>query len=190
MKEKFQNKYRIESTRMPNWDYSSSGWYFVSICTYYRIEWFGEINNKEMILNHCGQTINEWGCKLPTKFENIKINEYVIMPNHFHGIITIYPVETDPRVRLKTGGDAHMGASLHTMVQWFKAMTTNEYIQNVKHNNWKPFNKHIWQSRYHDRIIRNEFELSAKVEYILNNPAKWDEDRNNPKNIIQDKRPV
>lgn len=186
MSNKFLGKYRIQSTRKPNWDYSSSGWYFVTICTYHRIEWFGEIINKEMILSQCGQTIDKWWRKLPTKFEHIEINEYIIMPNHFHGIITINPVETDPRVRLKTGRDAHMGASLHDVVGWFKTMTTNEYIQNVKNKNWKPFHKHIWQTRYHDRIIRDEFEYSAKVEYILNNPARWDEDRNNPKNIKSD----
>lgn len=160
----------------------------MTICTHNRIEWFGEIIDKEMKLNRYGKAIDEWWRKLPTKFKNIKINEYVIMPNHFHGIITINSVETDPRVRLKPGGDAHMGASLHQMIQWFKTMTTNEYIQNIKHKNWKPFSKHIWQSRYHDRIIRNEFEYSTKVEYILNNPAKWDEDRNNPKNINLENR--
>src|SRR3989339_1019244 len=199
MSDKFKDKYRIESTRKPNWDYSSSDWYFVTICTQNRICWFGGIYDKEMYLNEHGRMVDKWWQELFNKYRNIKLGDHVIMPNHLHGITTIDSVETGLRARLNPSGDAHTGASLdvnqirdahtgaslHEMVGWFKTMTTNEYIRNVKCHNWKPFTKQIWQSRYHDRMIRNEFEYSAKVEYILNNPVKWDEDQNNPKNLTK-----
>jgi len=70
--------------------------------------------------------------------------------------------------------------SLFQIMQWFKTMTTNEYIRNVKQNNWPPFNKRVWQRNYHDRIIRNENELNRIREYIINNPRKWDSDTENP----------
>ena len=80
MSKLFQNKYRIESTRKPNWDYSSSGWYFVTICTNYHICLFGDIKDTKMRLNECGQIIDKWWNKLPSKFGNIKLNEYIVMP--------------------------------------------------------------------------------------------------------------
>ena len=64
-------------------------------------------------------------------------------------------------------------------IQWFKTMTTNEYIQNVKQNNWPKFHKQLWQSRFHDRIIRTEKEYWAKRIYVENNPENWGKDINN-----------
>ena len=88
MKEKFQNKYRIESTRMPNWDYSSSGWYFVTICTYDRICWFGDVYDKEMHLNELGNIAQQCWLDIPNHFPNIKLSAFVIMPkcswNHYN----------------------------------------------------------------------------------------------------------
>ncbi len=63
-------------------------------------------------------------------------------------------------------------------------MTTNEYIRNVKRNNWEPFDQKIWQRNYYDRIIRNEKELDKIRKYIFENPLKWELDRNNPENLF------
>jgi len=65
-------------------------------------------------------------------------------------------------------------------VSWFKRMTTNEYIQNVKNNGWQPFDKKLWQRNYYEHIIRNENELNRVREYIINNPLKWSLDLENP----------
>ena len=70
-------------------------------------------------------------------------------------------------------------------IQWFKTMTTNEYIKNVKQNNWPRFSKRLWQSRFHDRIIRNEKELWVKRIYIENNPKNWEKDKENRKNNLE-----
>ncbi|MCK5466834.1 transposase [Candidatus Parcubacteria bacterium] len=70
------------------------------------------------------------------------------------------------------------------IIQWLKTMTTNEYIRNVKRNNWEPFDQKIWQRNYYDRIIRNEKELDKIRKYIFENPLKWELDRNNPENLF------
>ena len=72
--------------------------------------------------------------------------------------------------------------SLSKIMQWFKTMTTNEYIRNVKQNGWLPFHKRLWQRNYYDRIVRDEDELNSILEYILYNPLKWVLDRNHPQN--------
>ena len=105
------------------------------------------------------------------------------MPNHFHGIIQIInthtvgadlrvcPDKTDEHKKGEHGADKykekgeHTGSPLHTMIQWFKTMTTNEYIRNVKNNHWAPFNKKLWQRNYYDRMIRNEIELNINRIY-------------------------
>ncbi|SDS17575.1 hypothetical protein SAMN05216503_2217 [Polaribacter sp. KT25b] len=77
----------------------------------------------------------------------------------------------------------HIGSPLHVVVQWFKTMTTNEYIRNVKTNNWQRFNGKLWQRNYWEHIIRNEKSYQNISEYIMNNPTKWIADKLNPNNI-------
>ena len=71
----------------------------------------------------------------------------------------------------------HIGSPLHRVVQWFKTMTTNEYIRGVKTLGWKPFDGKLWQRNYWEHIIRNENEYNRIAEYIINNPQKWDDDK-------------
>ena len=181
MSDRFFDKYRIETTRKPNWDYSSSGWYFVTICTYDRICWFGDVYDKEMHLNELGNIAQQCWLDIPKHFPNIKLGEFVIMPNHVHGIITINQtpdVETCHGMSLPMFGKLPP-KSLGSIINQFKGSVKRSANQNN--------GSFQWQSNYHDRIIRNEFEYSAKVEYILNNPAKWDEDENNLTNIKNNK---
>ena len=158
------------SIRLKGYDYSQAGLYFITICTQDKLHLFGEITNDEMILNDAGITIEKWWNKLKNKFPNIELDEFIVMPNHFHGIIQInntnpIPVGADLRVCHDNTGELdvgehikgeHTGSPLHTMIQWFKTMSTNEYIRNVKNNNWTPFNKKLWQRNYYEHIIRNE----------------------------------
>lgn len=92
------------------------------------------------------------------------------MPNHFHGIVLNVDV-----VGVDNQGE-HVGSLLHRVVQWFKTMTTNEYIRNVKQNNWPSFSGSLWQRNYYEHIIRNEDELNNIREYIQNNPLNWRSD--------------
>ncbi|HBD05677.1 TPA: hypothetical protein DCZ32_04435, partial [Candidatus Uhrbacteria bacterium] len=81
---------------------------------------------------------------------------------------------------LYDGRGKHKGLPLPNIIQWFKTMTTNEYIRNVKLSNWEPFNGKLWQRSYHDHIIRDKFELERIREYIRTNPKWWNKDRNDP----------
>jgi putative transposase len=150
--------------RLKDFDYSTEAAYFVTIHANDNEELFGKIVDEKMILNDIGKMIGEWWKKLEQKYKDILLDEYIVMPNHFHGIIMIIKddyVREDPYVlqRNKVVGD-YVGAdprvrpqrniALSDILQWFKTMTTNEYIKNVKSKNWKPFNKKLWQRSYYD----------------------------------------
>jgi REP element-mobilizing transposase RayT len=139
--------------------------------------------------------------ELPNKFPNINVDIFVVMPNHFHGIIFIIDdaelsvVGDDLRVVPGLGDDdrgEHVGspqrtgsprqnAPLSQMIQWFKTMTTNEYIRGVKNLGWKPFNGKVWQRDYYEHIIRNQSAADRIASYIESNPARWEKDKDNPK---------
>ncbi len=197
-----------KSLRLTGYNYNKSGFYFITICIYNGDYIFGRVKNNKMILNEKGVMINKWWSKLSKKFINIKLDKYVIMPNHIHGIINL--VGADPGVCPPKNGEnpsrnyfihelefynksikgehnknstkgEHMGSPLQAsnvaiprIVQWFKTMTTNEYIKNVKQKNWTPFYYKLWQRSYYDHIIKTKKELFAIRKYILNNPSNWD----------------
>lgn len=158
---------------MQNYDYSQAGYYFVTICTEDKQHLFGKIIDGVMILNNAGKMIEKWYLELRSKY-NIEIQQYAIMPNHVHFIIAI--VGDDLRVVQQNSG-THAGASLQSIIQWFKTMTTNEYIKGVKSDVYPPFEKRIWQRNYFEHVIRNDSELHEIREYIVNNPAKWELDK-------------
>ena len=131
---------------------------------------------------------------MPEKFPTIEIDEFIVMPNHFHGIIVIVgaipcgrPKKDRPIVgatpcgRPENGrpnkGHPHGDApTLGDIIDWFKTMTTNEYIRNVKSNGWQPFPGRFWQRNYFEHIIRNNFEMNRIREYIYNNLSNWTDD--------------
>jgi putative transposase len=78
----------------------------------------------------------------------------------------------------------HKGSSLSAVIQWFKTMTTNEYIRNVQQNNWHPFDGKFWQRNYYEHVIRDDNEFNRIREYVAANPANWDRDEENPGRII------
>ena len=82
--------------------------------------------------------------------------------------------------RSDLGQGAHTGAPLPTIIQWFKTMTTNEYVRGVKMFGWSPFHGRIWQRNYYEQIIRNEEDLHHIRQYIHDNPANWETDEDNP----------
>jgi len=76
-----------------------------------------------------------------------------------------------------------MGAPLHKIVQWFKTMTTNEYIRGVQELGWRPFDKHMWQRSFYEHVVRRTDKMIRIRKYILNNPLRWEIDRQNPEMI-------
>ena len=174
------DRYR-RSIRLRNYDYSHSGRYFVTICTQDRECLFGGIVNGEMVLNNIGNMIEKWWNKIPERFNMAKLDVFQIMPDHIHTIIRIV-VGADPCVRPSSNprvrplsnvsGSTHGSTptTIGMMIQWFKTVSTNEYIKNVQGEKWKPFNKKLWQRNYYEHIIRNESELYKIRRYIKTNP--------------------
>ncbi len=169
--------------RLKGYNYSSDGAYFVTICARNRECLFGDVMDGEIRLNDAGHMVERWWNELGRKFPNVVTDVLVVMPNHIHGIIVI--VGADLRVRPdRTDTDnegAHIGAPLPKMVQWFKTMTTNEYIIGVKQHERTPFHGKLWQRNYYERVIRNDVELNRVRQYICDNPLNWETDDENPK---------
>ena len=172
-------KHHRRSIRLKEYDYSQAGAYFVTMCTKGRECLFGEIGDGAMRLNDAGQMVDKWWVELTNKFPCVGKDEYVVMPNHLHGIVMI--VGADLRVRSTKG--AHTGAPLPKIVQWFKTMVTNGYIRGVKQYDWAPFPGKLWQRGYHEHIIRDEKSLNNIRRYIQTNPLMWAHDAENPNRI-------
>lgn len=180
------NKHHRRSIRLKNYDYTQPGAYFVTICTQKRLCLFGNVVDGHMVLNDGGQMVKKWWMELPNKYPTIQTDAHVVMPNHFHGVVVI--VGADLRVCPNDDGEnqkhlnqkqgAHTGAPLPTILQWFKTMTTNAYIQGVKQNGWPPFMGKLWQRNYYEHIVRNDGELNIIHTYIHNNPRNWTTDNN------------
>ena len=180
------------SIRLPNYDYSRPGAYFVTICVQGRACLFGDVEDGEMRLNDAGVMLNRWYNELMRKFDDIACDAWVCMPNHVHFIVmNTAPVGADLRVRpafntpvhrrcvMMEKGE-HVGSPLRRVVQWFKTMSTNTHIRGVKQHGWPPFSGRLWQRNYWEHIVRDEPELNRIREYIANNPARWEMDRLHP----------
>jgi len=174
-------KHHRHSMRLRGYDYAQAGAYFVTVVTKDRACLFGEVVNGEMRLNDGGRMIEQWWFELNRKFSTVETDEFVVMPNHFHGIVVIAGVTVGADLRVGPNSEgAHAGAPLPTIIQWFKTMTTNEYMRGVKTRSWTPFAGRLWQRNYYEHIVRCENELTRIREYIANNPLQWEMDRENP----------
>ena len=164
-----------QSLRLKGHDYGSEGLYFITICTYDRNHYFGEIKNGEMILNAAGKIAVEcWG-NIPNHFPHTKLYEYVIMPNHVHGIIEITEnarlAGMDGDVRSKNFSTLQSPSkTIGSIVRGFKIGVTKWMRQNTEIKN-------VWHRNYYDHIIRNDSDYYRIAEYIIKNPKKWKEDK-------------
>lgn len=202
---KFQNKYRVESHRKPNWDYSAAAHYYITICCKNQKHYLGKIENHRMILSDYGKIVErEWHESYAMRKE-LFLDEFIFMPNHLHAIIIIDPdaieigpVQTHGRASLpndhsllinhseKAHGRAPLPfvrkpKSISSFIAGFKSSTTNKIDDFIDEMELpvKKFNRNnkFWQSNYHDNIIRNEKAYQNIKTYIINNPEKWDEDK-------------
>ena len=180
---KFRGQYRIESTRRKDWDYSSDGAYFVTICTKNREHFFGEIVDGKMRYSQMGEmATKEWENTKNIR-SNVELDARVVMPNHIHGIVVIKNfdmetrhVETHCNASLRGNRFGPQSNNLASIIRGFKGVT-------AKNSHMAGFTKFAWQSRFYDHIIRSEQELNRIREYIINNPIKWGSDRNNPESL-------
>lgn len=171
--EKFNNKYRIASARLKGWDYGSNAAYFVTICTHGRVYYFGRVVEGKMRLSGIGELAQQFWGAIPDHFSFVRLGEFVIMPDHMHGIIIIdggdvtgTPVETpDSGVSTAAASRKWKPGTLGVMVNQYKRMVT---IHARKINA-----DFAWQSRFHDHVIRNDGAFQRISNYIINNPVKW-----------------
>ena len=191
-------KHRRRSIRLPEYDYSQAGAYYVTIVAWHRELLFGEVVNKEMKLNRYGEIIEwEWR-ELPKRFQFIELGVFMVMPNHFHGILFFHEKVGATRQGLtrihdgqtllphittdgSNGSPLPQGpkpSSLGAVISQFKSRLTKR-LWKIPSLNGTP----IWQRNYYEHIIRNEKDLQSKSEYIESNPVLWDEDEHNPKRI-------
>lgn len=159
------------SIRLPNYDYSSDGAYFITICTQNRELLFGNIVNGKMISNEMGNIVQKHIESLNQRFP-VEIPIYQIMPNHVHLIIMI------------VGAEFSRPITLGNIIAYFKYQSTkqiNTYIMGSE--NPTPTDqkyKKIFQRNYFEHVIRNQKDLDEISWYIENNPQMWDTDQDNP----------
>ncbi|HRN46479.1 MAG TPA: hypothetical protein PK110_10660 [Niabella sp.] len=190
-------KHHRRSIRLKGYDYSQAGMYFITICCQNRICRFGEIINNEMVLNDFGKIAHDEWIKTTELRPNVELGKFVIMPNHIHGIIrlsrrgelhspenedvfdTPQPTEnedvfdtpqppenegvckTPPRSPSQTVG---------AIVRGYKSSVTKQL-------HFLGFDEQLWQRNYYEHIIRNEQSYQTISNYIINNPAKWNNDK-------------
>jgi REP element-mobilizing transposase RayT len=171
--------------RLRDYDYSQNGYYFVTICTKNKQEFFGQVKNGEMILNDAGKIAEQCWLDIPVHFPDVELDEFIVMPNHVHGILII---KNDDDVTSVVNGVAGVGnknfCSLPLLWQTKWAKSISSVIRGFKIGvtKWFRQNHHrefSWQKSYHDVIIRDEIMLNTKRQYILENPPRWWRDRNN-----------
>ena len=152
-----------KSLRLKDRDYARNSSYFVTICARRRLCIFGKITNEEMHLNKIGQIVKVCWQQLPVRHANVKLDEFTVMPNHFHGIIVIKP-------------SFEKTMTLGQIIGGFKSLSAVRCIRESKLGNLPSLGQSIWQRNYHERIIHDENELMAYRRYIKNNPKTWKQD--------------
>lgn len=195
MSVKYKNKYRIESFRLKNWDYRNNGAYFITICTQNRKHLFGEIilenDNKIMKTSETGTIAEKFWLTIPEHFPFVELGNFVIMPNHIHGILIlnnskVYSLNneslqcndcTDIADLLDFSDEKNKyysdispkSGSISTIIRSYKSVVSkhSRKINSI-------FN---WHSKFYDIIIRDSISFEKIQTYIENNPSNWKEDK-------------
>lgn len=151
--------------RLADYDYRTPGAYFITVVTDDRLPRFGLVDERgEMQLNQLGHTVSAEWLALATVFPGLSSGEFIVMPNHFHGIVWI--LEPDAGV---------LGPSLSDIVARFKSRTNQAHLRLASERGERA--PRLWQRGYHDRVIRDERELEAATAYIAANPLNWLKDK-------------
>ena len=158
-----------QSIRLKNHDYSQEGVYHITVCTQNKLCLFGKIIDGEMQLNDAGKMIEQQWINISNRFSNVESDEYIIMPNHIHGIVMINPYAERAGTR--------PAPTIAAIIGTFKSYSMNKYIFGVKNLHWPAFNKKIWQRNFYEQIIRNLVALDNTRTYIKNNPTNWKNDQ-------------
>lgn len=161
------NTHHRKSIRLRGYDYSQAGLYFITICTHERLPLFGEIVDGKMTPNETGRMAEKCWCAIPDHFPWVILDEFIVMPNHVHGIIAI--------------GTNSVGANNHLPLRHGTSRTLGSIVRGYKIGvtKWSRANTDVhvvWQRNYYEHIIRDEEAYLKIAEYILTNPQRWEED--------------
>jgi len=185
---KFKGKYRSNSSRLQSWNYSWDGYYYITIATKDKQEYFGYVKDGKMVLNMIGKIAEKYWLEIPKHFPFVYLDEFVIMPHHVHGILiidndnnnSIFNDNVEKRHCL-VSTDSDIGKSrfqnqgkntISSIIGSYKSICTktiNKYQNKITFN---------WQSKFYDHIIRNEESLNLIRQYIVENPLNWEIDKN------------
>jgi len=189
-------KHQRRSIRLPGYDYSWTGAYFVTICTHERECLLGQVEDGTMVLSGYGRIVEQCWRALPHHSPGVELDVFVVMPNHVHGIITItgmgealakqYQTKSPKRLANASPLQPPQSSrphgtkpySLGAMVQNFKSVSARR-INQVRLTPGAP----VWQRNYYEHIVRNEDDLNSIRQYVLGNPTLWEKDENNPNRL-------
>ncbi|MBF0429715.1 MAG: transposase [Fibrobacteria bacterium] len=190
----FKGKYRVESTRLKGWDYTSPGYYYITIITRNREMFFGHISNDKIIYSETGKIANVYWQEIPVHFPHVEMDKYIVMPNHVHGLLKINTdggntngemPSPDKQISQKPAIPYILHRSINTeknINPFWKpgnlGVIINQYKRICTIKSRKTTPRFGWQTRFHDHIIRDEDELNRIRQYIILNPLKWNDDRN------------
>jgi REP element-mobilizing transposase RayT len=152
MRAKYPQRKRL---RRSGFDYAKPGPYMITVCMRHRMKLLSRIENREANLTSVGDMCFRWWVLLESKFPGLQLKEVIFMPDHMHGILWL-----DGSV------------SLFNVMQWYKTMTTNEYIRGVKEHGWPPFDRKLWLRSYWEDHLHSERYLHNAEAYIKRNPEK------------------
>ncbi|NOR46179.1 MAG: transposase [Candidatus Delongbacteria bacterium] len=192
-----------QSIRLQSYDYSKAGMYFITICTYNDENLFGRIIDGIMILNDAGMIAHKYWMEITNHFPNVILDEFIIMPNHIHGIIQTVtavgvqhlepskrhePIKRfDPTIQNepeRANKFQHIiSGSIGSIIRGFKVGVTKWFRKNTNIY-------HVWHRNFFERIIRTEIELNNVRQYIIDNPKKWELKKNKEHFRVQDIEPV
>ena len=191
--DKFQNKYRIPSSRLQHWDYRWAGAYFITICTKDRIHYFGKIENGNMVLSNVGVIADVFWYEIKNHTQNLELGQFVVMPNHIHGVLILKGNDDNDNDGDNGNVETGHALSLPTVNPTDNQTIGQQRFQNIGKNSVSSIvcsyksavSKHAhrlgfdfqWQTRFHDHIIRNDESFQNIANYIINNPANWQEDK-------------
>jgi len=171
---------------LEGFDYSQSGAYFVTLCAHDRRCYLGDAKAGFIELSPIGEIAKQFWSEIPIHFDNVTLDYFVVMPNHVHGVLLtsgihnvgvqyIEPLRSQKLPRQQHQYQKVIPKSIGSIIRSYKAAVTRW----CRKNGYKDFR---WQRNYHEHVIRNEHDLNEIREYIMNNPLKWELDKENPKN--------
>ena len=150
---------RRQPNRLEAYDYAAAGVYFVTICVRGRKPLLGRVRGDEVCISETGAMVQHEWLALPERFKGIELIEYIVMPDHVHGIVGL--------------GVSQPSVPLGTIVGAFKSRTTVEYLRHAQDYDGSAAKGNLWQRGYYDHVIRNDHSLRMIREYVRTNPLRW-----------------